>query len=174
MKKLSKLFIAVLFTAIAFTSCKKNSDNSPAGSTMTFTANGKAVTFNTCVAVTASLNDVEQVMITGTNLTNGSPGVVSFEVEITHALATLKAGQTYPVGTSFAQQNASVFYYFTSSDNVAVSQPGKPVGTVTLTEVTSTSIKGTFSGKLFAQDDFDGTTLLYTIAGGSFTAKISK
>lgn len=169
MKKLSKLFIAVLLTAVAFTSCKKNSDNSPAGSTMTFTANGTAVTYNACVAVSASVNDVNQTLITGTNLTNGKPGAASMEVDITHDMATLKAGQTYSVTT--AHQDALVLFYFKNDTDVFTTQPANPIGKVTITEVTSSTIKGTFSGKLFSEDDFTGEHVLYTITGGSFTAK---
>ncbi|MEO6978874.1 MAG: hypothetical protein ABI113_10870 [Mucilaginibacter sp.] len=171
MKKLSKLFIVVLFTAIALTSCKKNSDNSPAGTTMTFTANGTATTYNTCVAVSASVNDVNQTLITGTNLTNGKPSAASMEVDITHDLATMKAGQTYSVTT--APKDGLILFYFKNDNDVFTTQPANPVGKVTITEVTSSTIKGTFSGKLFSEDDFTGEHVLYSIAGGSFTAKRS-
>ena len=171
MKKLSNLFVAVLFTAIALTSCKKNSDNSPSGTTMTFTANGTAITYNTCVAVSASVNDVNQTLITGTNLTNGKPGAASMEVDITHDLATMKAGQTYSVTT--APKDGLILFYFKNDTDVFTTQPANPIGKVTITEVTSSTIKGTFSGKLFSEDDFTGEHVLYTIAGGSFTAKRS-
>jgi hypothetical protein len=169
MKKLSKLIVAVLFTAIALTSCKKSSDNSPAGTTMTFKANGTAVTYNTCVAVSASVNDVNQTLITGTNLTNGKPGAASMEVNITHDLATLKAGQSYSVTT--APKDGLILFYFINDSDVFTTQPANPIGTVTITEVTSSTIKGTFSGQLFSEEDFTGDHVLYTIAGGSFTAK---
>ncbi|WP_295794440.1 hypothetical protein [Mucilaginibacter sp.] len=171
MKQLSRLFIAVLFTAIALTSCKKSSDNSPAGTTMTFKANGTAVTYNACVAVSASVNDVNQTLITGTNLTNGKPGAASMEVNITHDLATLKAGQSYSVTT--APKDGLILFYFINDSDVFTTQPAHPIGTVTITEVTSSTIKGTFSGQLFSEDDFTGDHVLYTIAGGSFTAKRS-
>jgi hypothetical protein len=169
LSKLSKLFIAVLFTAVALASCKKNSGNSPTGTTMSFTANGTAVTYNTCVAVSASVNDVNQTLITGTNLINGKPGAASMEVNITHDLATLKAGQTYLV--SSAPKDALVLFYFTTDTDVSTTQLANPIGTITITDVTSSTIKGTFSGKLFSEDDFTGDHILYTIAGGSFTAK---
>jgi len=43
--------------------------------------------------------------------------------------------------------------------------------TVTLTSLTSTTVKGTFSGKLF--DESTGSNSTHTITEGEFTATIS-
>ncbi|MEO6633797.1 MAG: hypothetical protein ABIN13_18790, partial [Mucilaginibacter sp.] len=103
--------------------------------------------------------------------TNGKPGAASMEVDITHDLATMKAGQTYSVTT--APKDGLILFYFKNDNDVFTTQPANPVGKVTITEVTSSTIKGTFSGKLFSEDDFTGEHVLYSIAGGSFTAKRS-
>jgi hypothetical protein len=173
MKKISKPFIAILFIALAFNSCKKSSDNSPSGTSMKFTSNGTGISFNSCVEVDATVGDQKQVLITGINITNGKPGTSSFELEIAHDVATLKAGQTYPVASSFSQAESSTLFFFTSETGAFNTQPGNPQGAVSITEVTSTNVKGTFSGKLFAEDDFTGEHALYTITNGSFTAKRS-
>jgi hypothetical protein len=91
-----------------------------------------------------------------------------------HDPTTLKAGQTYPVASSFAQADGALFFYFTNDTDSFISQPANPQGTVTITEVTPTTISATFLGKLFASNDFEGTTAVYTITNGSFTAKITK
>ena len=171
MKKIPKLLVAILFIAVILNSCKKSDSNSPTGTSMKFTSNGAAVSFNSCVAVSATVGTTSEVLLTGINITNAKPGVSSFEVELTHDVNTLKAGQTYPAAGSFSQLDASTLFYFTTESDVFTTQPGNAQGTVSITEVTSSSIKGTFSGKLFAEDDFTGTTVLYTITNGSFTAK---
>ncbi|SHN34748.1 hypothetical protein [Mucilaginibacter sp. OK098] len=171
MKNTTKLLLGALLVAIIFNSCKKSDSNSPTGTSMKFTSNGAAVSFNSCVAISATVGNTSEVLITGINITNAKPGASSFEVELTHDINTLKAGQTYPVASSFSQLDASTLYYFTNASDVFNTQTGNAQGTVSITEVTSTSIKGTFSGKLFAENDFTGTTVLYTITNGSFTAK---
>jgi hypothetical protein len=172
MKTISQLFIAVMFTAIAFSSCKKSSDNSNSSSnaSMKFTANGTAVSYNTCIVVDATAGTVKQTLISGNNGTITKPGDATFELDILHDLATLKAGQTYPVSTTFNQANSAALIYFPNQNDFFATQPGNPQGTVSITDVTTDIIKGTFSGKLFTQDDFDGTTVKYTITGGTFVA----
>jgi hypothetical protein len=140
---------------------------------MKFSANSTDVSFNTCLALTASVNSVNQTLITGTNLTNGKPGSSDFEVEILHDVSTLKAGQTYPLATVGGQADASALFYFTNETDSFNTLPLNPSGTVTITDVTSTTVKGTFSGKLYAFGDEQATNVIYTITNGSFTAKIS-
>jgi len=161
----------MLFTAVIFNSCKKSSDTSPAGVGMKFTSNGTAVSFNSCVEASATVGDQSQILITGIDISNGKAGTSSFEVQLIHDEATLKSGQVYPAATTFGQANSSALLYFKNNTDFFATQPGNPQGTVTLTEVTSTTIKGTFSGKLFTEDDFTGEHVLYTITDGSFTAK---
>jgi hypothetical protein len=170
MKKTFEFFIAVLFITVVFNSCKKSSDNSPSSPSMKFTSNGTVVSFNSCVEVVATVGSQSQILITGIDVTNGKAGTTSFEVQLIHDDATLKAGQVFQAATTFGQENSSALLYFTNDTDLFATQPGKPQGSVTLTEVTSTTIKGTFSGELFAEDDFTGDHVLYTITNGSFTA----
>ena len=175
MKTLSHLLIAALFGACLFTSsCKKDSTAAPvdAASSMKFTANGTDVSLNNCLQASASVNDVVETIISGANFTNGTAGDASFEVNIIHDPATLKAGQTYQMITSFGQAtDGAILFYYTSLTDIFTTQPANAQGSVTITDVTSTTISGTFSGKLFASGDFSGTKVLYTITNGTFTAK---
>jgi hypothetical protein len=141
---------------------------------MKLTLNGNDLNFNDCEEIEADVNDTKQATITGYMVTNGKPSAVSFEVDIVHDPATLKAGQTYPTASAFGAADGALFFYWPNSTDHFTSQPAYPEGSVTITNVTSTSISGTFSGKLFDPSDFTATTVLYTVTNGSFTAKIDK
>ena len=175
MKTLSLLCIALAAIALTFSSCKKSSNNptpdKTASSSMKFTVNGTAISFNNCGETSLSVNDVTQTLFLGVNVTNGTPSGASLELNIQHDPATFKAGQTYQVASSPGQADGATFYYSTNSTDEFTSQPANPQGSITITEVTSTTISGTFSGKLFAYNDYAGATVVYTITNGSFTAK---
>jgi hypothetical protein len=172
MRRLSQ-FVAVLVIAFAFSACKKGSTPTPDTSsttTMTLTSNGtNNISYNSCDEIAASVNNINHTLITGYNLTNGKKSADSFELDIVHDVATLQAGKAYPVGSSLGQVDAVTFFYSptdTTDFNSANAQ-----GSVTISGITATTITGTFSGKLFAQDDFDGTHVIYTVTNGAFTAK---
>lgn len=171
MRSLSQ-FVAVLVIAFAFTACKKSSTPTPDNTTtttMTLTSNGTNISYNSCDEIAASANNINHTLITGYNLTNGKRSADSFELDIVHDVADLKAGQAYPVGSSLGQVDAvTLFYSPTDSTDF---NSANAQGSVTISGVTATTITGTFSGKLFAQDDFDGTHVIYTVTNGAFTAK---
>ena len=173
MKKISKLLIAVLVIAFAFSSCSKKSGNTPVvtAMSMTFTNNGAAKTYNTCVALSLTVGATQETDIAGYNLTGTNHSDDNFEINIIHNSATLAAGQTYPVASSLDQVNAATLFFSPNATDNFNTQVGNPSGTVTITGVTSTTITGTFSGKLYGENDFTGTTLIYTITGGTFVAK---
>ncbi|ASU32498.1 hypothetical protein [Mucilaginibacter xinganensis] len=171
MKIIPKLILPALLIGLLFNSCKKNDSGSSPGMAMKFNCNGKAISFNSCYAEATTVGNTSEVMITGVNITNSKHGTTSFEVALTHDFNTLKSGQTYPIGRSISQVDAATLFYFTTATNVFNTQPGNTEGTVTVTEVTSATVKGTFSGKLFAEDDLEGQSMVYTITNGEFTAK---
>ncbi len=171
MKKLAKLFIATLFIAVVFRSCKKGDSNNSSAFFMKFNANGTNVSFNNCVEVTATVGTTPVILITGNNLNKDKVSDNSFEVEISHDPLTIAAGQTYPAATIFGQTESSTLIYFLSDSDFNTTQPGSAQGTVTITEVNASLIKGTFSGKLFAHDDFNGEHVTYTVTNGSFSAQ---
>jgi hypothetical protein len=177
MKNLSHVLMAVIVTSIVFSTCKKSSTPAPAPSTtssMKLNANGTALSFNNCEQFSITANGMVQTEFISKSVVNGKFGDQEFEVDIIHDPATLKAGQTYQVAGTYVQQDAAMITYYPNASDIFTTQPGNPVGTVTITEVTSTTISGTFAGKLFAWSDTAGNTFVYTITNGSFTAKINK
>ncbi len=173
MKKIFILPVAIFSIAILFNSCKKSSDNKPVttASSMKLTLNGTALSYNTCLASDATVGSSKQTLVTGLNLTNNTPGNDSFELDIMHDIATLKAGEVFPASTSFGQSDSMALIYFPNSTDTFETQPANAQGTVTITSVDSGVISGTFSGKLFADNDLSGTTLKYTVTSGTFTAR---
>ena len=173
MKKISVFCIVALLMAAMFSGCKKDSKN-PATSTtesMKLTLNANAVSYNSCLGSDATIGSTKETIITGLNLTNNTPGADSFEIEIVHDISTLKAGEVFQAANSFGQADGMALYYFPNDNDTFVTQPANPQGTVTITAVTSTTISGTFSGKLFASADLSGTTVKYTVISGTFTAR---
>jgi len=148
-------------------SCKKSSVTTPELVTfMKLDTNGKTINYNSCVTVEINLVGQPQTDIT----TQGGTG--HFKITLNNAPNNLKTGQVYQAQSILSRStdnyvrftyvpysSANGGYGYTSSEN-------NPVGSVTLTEVTSTSIKGTFSAGIF-QDD-SGSNLRYTVTNGTF------
>ena len=175
MKKIAQILITFFLTIFVLSSCKKSGNNPilvTSTTAMNFNYNGTAQSFNNCLAVSATAG-VAQTVITGENVTLGQISANSFEVDILADITTLKAGQTFPAITTPNQAGGSVLFYFPNSTDVFVTQPVNAQGTVTVTAVTASTISGTFSGKLFAESDYNANNLIYTITGGTFTALIS-
>jgi hypothetical protein len=141
---------------------------------MKLTLNGNDLNFNDCEEIEVDVNDQKQTTFTGYVVTNGSHSDVNFGLNIVHDPATLKAGQTYQTATTFGAADGSLLFYWPNGTDYYTSQPAYPTGSITITEVTSTTISGTFSGKLFAPADHSAITALYTVTNGTFTAKINK
>jgi len=137
---------------------------------MEFWANGNHIVFNDCEETATDVNNLSITEFTGTFLINGNPGPASFEVDVTHALSALKVGQTYPITTYFGLADRSTLIYYPNSTDIFTTQSANAEGIVTITDVTDTTISGTFSGKLFEP----GNALVYTVTNGSFKAKINK
>ena len=176
MKTLSYACIALAAITLTFSSCKKNADNptlnNTVASSMKLTVNGSDLNFNDCEETEFDTNNgFKNTVITGYMVTNGKPGDVKFVVYIVHDPATLKAGQTYAIAPSNVVTDNVLFFYWINSTDQFSSQSAHPQGSVAITEVTSTTISGTFSGKLF---DLGGISTLYTITNGSFKAKVNK
>jgi len=167
MKYLFKAATLIFSISIVLFSCKKSSTTTPTLVTfMKLDTNSKTISYNSCVTVEINLVGQPQTDIT----TQGGTG--HFKITLNKAPGNLKTGQVYQAQGIFSlsTDNYAIFTYvpyssanggygYTSSEN-------NPVGSVTLTEVTSTSIKGTFSAGIF-QDD-SGSKLRYTITNGTF------
>jgi len=179
MKTLSYACISLVAIALTFSSCSKKSSSNPTPSgtvsSMKLTVNGTDLNFNDCEETEFDTNNgFKNTVITGYMVTNGKPGDVKFVVYIVHDPATLKAGQTYVIEPSNVVTDNVIFFYWINSTDQFSSQSGNPHGSVTITAATSTTISGTFSGKLFDPGDLGGINPLYTITNGSFTAKVIK
>jgi hypothetical protein len=174
MKKNSAIFIAVLSILFILNSCKKNGDNDPdkpVASSMTFTSNSIALSFNTCVALTAVVDRANQLVISGYNTAGGIISNNSLDIDIMQDIGAITVGQTFPVSTIFGQAGSSAMVFLPNGKDQFCTQPGNPQGIVTITAVKTNTISGTFSAKLFKTSDFDGDTVRYTIANGTFVAK---
>lgn len=176
MKTLSYVLMAATAVSIAFTSCKKSATPAPApadvATSMKLNSNGTALNYNQCQQFSITANGLVQTEFIAKNFINGKLSDDEFEVDIIHDPATLKAGQIYPVISSYAQPDGAVITYYPNDTDIFTTQPGSSQGSVTITAVTTTTISGTFSGTLYASNDLSGLHLLYTITNGSFTAKL--
>ena len=168
-KNITKLIILCLIAGFSFSACKKSSDNKPASDTysMKLTLNGKAVTYTTCAAADITANGIAQFNIIGTN--KGNEGLA---IGVIADLSKVKAGQVFKAATEYVQPNSMTMFYTDAANNAYGTQLTDPTGSITITSVSSTTIKGTFSGKLYGTDNNGNTTLKYTITGGSFVAQM--
>jgi hypothetical protein len=166
MKYLYKPAILMFIISTLLFSCKKSSTTPGLVTFMKLDANGKTISFNSCSTAEIIFFGQHQTTI----VSQGGTG--TFTIILTQAPQNLKAGQVYQAQTiknvetdSYAQFN---YVPDNSSDNKYgySSSMYNPVGSVTLTEVTSTSIKGTFTAAVFA--DTYGSNLAYTITNGTF------
>jgi hypothetical protein len=177
MRRSSYLSMATLVAVLAFSSCKKSATPAPAKTTdsdavMSFTINGSTnIGYTDCEEKFTTEVGVKHTLITGVNLTDGKPGADSFVLDIAVDPATITAGQAFPVASTAAEANAATLIYATDATDTFVTQPANAQGSVTFSAASTTGFTGTFSGKLFAKSDVTGTTVVYTITNGAFTAK---
>jgi hypothetical protein len=168
-----KVFYFLLFISILFIACKKSTPAAPAYF-MQLSANGKNVNYTACTENEVIINGQPDTQITGFYSSTGNVGNKQFRIDLVADENNLKTGQVYTSQSakSFNFTNQVTFAYLPDSlvDNYFgyTTAIYNPTGTVTLTEVTPTYIKGTFSAKLFSTDDFFGQNLLYTATNGTF------
>lgn len=170
-KNFTKFLILGLIAATSLAACKKSSDNKPSTSnySMTLNANGTAVSYSSCVVADIDANGSKYTEIVGVNQKTPNN---SFSIEIVAGTSSLKAGQTYQVTADYLGANTATLFYDTDDTHSYTTQAANPVGSVTITSVTSTTLKGTFSGKLYSGDDYNAADLKYTITSGSFVGQM--
>ena len=176
MKNLTKLFIVGLSAITVFTACNKttvttSTSTTASSSSMKLAYNNTSLAFNTCIAIQSSVNGSNQLIISGYDVTRGQISDNSFEVDLFADIDSINVGQVFPASTIFEQPHSMSLFFFPDTTNAFVTQVAQPIGSVAITAVTSSEIRGTFSGGLFNSDDFEASTLIYTITNGSFTAK---
>ncbi len=181
MKLLFRLFFAGMLVACFFASCKKSAKNPTPTITndltsqgMKYTINGDTSSLPLCYTYDVATNNAAtSTIIQGYSLVNGALGTKLLKLSVLHT-SSLKAGDTFTGLSNDVIVGVTGFY--TADGGVAsfTSQSSNPQGTLTITEITSDHIKGTFTMKLFKPDDTNGTTVIYTITQGVFYAKVTK
>jgi len=171
-RNITKLLVLCLIAGASLSACKKSSDNKPSTSSdtysMKFTLNGTAISYNSCAVADVEVNSdkyTEFIGLNGKDLNN------SFQVEVIADYTKITAGQTFKVTSDYLAQGTAILFYSPDGTNYFNTQVAAPEGTVTITDVTATTIKGTFSGKLYSADDSNAETLKYTVTSGTFVAQ---
>ncbi len=141
---------------------------------MKFSLNGNVINYNNCTATVGPLATTAEILITGQNLTGATPSADNFEIAILHDINSLKAGDVFQASaTQYAPESMSFLYFPGSGVFYFITQNKNPIGTVTITNVSSTYISGTFSGTIFSSSDPNGVGTKYVVTNGAFTAKIN-
>jgi hypothetical protein len=175
MRNLIPVFITCVLMILLLDACNKDSvtTTSTGGAySMKFSYNDTTANFNTCVVSTVTQGNVpSEILISGYTTTNNKFTGKSFELDIVADIDSLKAGQVFPAATTIQQLHTSTLYFFTDSTSTYTTQIANPIGSVTITSVSSTEIKGTFTGGLYGWNDSYAVLLDYTITGGTFIAR---
>jgi hypothetical protein len=161
MKYFYKPTTLIILISTLLLSCKKSS--TPALVTfMKLDTNSKTISYNSCFTSEIIFDGVPQTRITSQG------GTGRFNITLNQAPNNLKTGQVYEAQTikSLTTDSYAQFTYVPNGGYGYSSSMYNPIGSVTLTEVTSTSIKGTFSAGVFEDDS--GLNLRYTISNGTF------
>jgi hypothetical protein len=171
MKPTLKLIILFTFSAMIF-SCKKSS-NSNSSYYFRGTYSGTAKTFNTSVLASKSNlgSGTYSLTIVGATKTDESALVLWSDQD------NFTAGSTYPISALGGTTNNSLSYVspLGSSAPSSLWNTTYDYGTVTqsftctITEATSTYVKGTFSGVLYMNTD--SAVVTKAVEGGEFYAK---
>jgi len=176
MRNLIPVFIACVLGMLLLNACNKDVVTKIASgsdaSFMKLAYNDTTLNFNTCsVSTVIQGNTQTQVLISGYTLTKSIFGSQSFELDIMADIDSLKAGQVFPAATSIDQSHSMTLYFFPDSVRTYTTQIANPIGSVTITSVTTTEVKGTFNGGLYGWNDAYAIELNYNITNGTFTAK---
>jgi len=161
MKKIKSLILLTMLSgAVIMSSCKK--DKSTPTPFITATIDGSAVNFNThAVAIKGSGETAGVTVIQGEG-----PNGTTFSISL---LTALTAGKTFVSGGDDVN-NAPLLQYSTSDDDFFNDDDdASNVITVTITSVSSTSVQGTFKGKIMdAIEVGNGTPKTKLISNGKF------
>ncbi len=168
-------FIAFLVVLLAFSSCKKSGGGvTPISEKpFQFTANGSSVSYANCFYTEPFANANFEVLIMATNTLDtktSSSFILNFQIILLTDAGGPQVGKTYPVAAIPDQAGTAKLYYTPDGVKNFQTQYANAQGAVTITSISSKAIGGTFSGKLFADGDTNGQTVLYTITDGSFNA----
>lgn len=165
------LFTVVTFFAFVI-GCKKTSDDAGAPeSTMVYAINGSDAKLTTCIAIEHTLdgsNRLEISALSGSDLNKAlSINMVSN--------GEIKTGFTFNEKSITASGQGTISY--AESTGTYLTKTSEDLATslydVRITEKTATSVKGTFTAKLYSMDA-SSETPAYTITKGQFNARIQR
>jgi hypothetical protein len=164
-------FLLLLSALILMSACKKKATPGPTYF-MTFKANGKVFSYTSCTESDAILNNVPHTAIVGYYNSTLDKRLKTFQITLLQDENKLQTGQVYTSqsANSLTFNNDVLFSFVpdTLLDYEVTDALYNPTGTVTLTEVTPTSIRGTFTASLYYQGDSYGAHLVYAITEGTF------
>jgi hypothetical protein len=143
------LFVSLVVATLA--SCKKDNNDAPAYN-LSAKVDGTNVDFNTAVSATRSGDDVVVMGLGG----NASSPYPSFSIFLGDGAAITAKAYTAVDG------DATIMYAVSSGQATYSSDDDF---TVTVSSITATEVKGTFSGKV------ENGSEIKTITEGTFTAK---
>jgi hypothetical protein len=180
LKQAIKNMLLLVVAGGALISCKKEAPGSNIADTnhVQLSVNGGAthnLTQMRAYTDTFINSTLKQTTILAFNLVGGVDAGETMEIDIYHN-QTLQAGDTFMAGTLNTNKNALFSYTSPPATGsvTAISFQGYP-GSVTILEVTSTYIKGTFSAELFPLSDYGDSSVAYlqsdyNITNGGFYA----
>jgi hypothetical protein len=186
---ISTFFISIL--VISLFSCKKSSSNSNPSTSKYFiscTINGANKTFNVSTqAIDSNFGGgLEMVGIGGLSDTSGTPEGFDLSIQNDPTLQPITTGN-YTDTSSSVTLNSDILsnYYIGISDanyfNAGtvfaeiMSGSGSTLTNhlkVSITLLSSTEIKGTFSGDYYANQDPSATSSIHTVTNGNFYLKL--
>ena len=175
MLKTRTLSFLLLVSFFAFTvACKKSSDdsNNVAESTMSFKVDGAATTYSTCLASFYAEDSSTILAVAAASGADANASSMSFGLTSTSAISSgFKITENYNTDDSKGFLNFVTDHKAYSTINASTSDVVQLA--VTISERTSTNVKGTFSGKLYSEDNMGGGSFK-TVTEGKFNAKISQ
>jgi hypothetical protein len=144
---------------------------------MKFKLSGTQKTFATVAAVSTSANNAYIMVISGAGATNAQNGQ-SLNILLNSAApftANTQFSASFISGTSALQALVSYADNAQPGKGYTSSYPNLTPGAkaqVTITEISATAIKGTFSATLVDEADF--TTVKYMVTDGEFNIKLTQ
>jgi len=155
MKMKSLLLIVVLISGISLVSCKKDSDPGPVGSNGTINLKYDGTDWSASMSVQA-VNTNGVINVTGSDANAHQAAVTLYSVT---------GPGTYQVGANGATGNSIRWTEGIDPKQTYNASFVLGSGTVTVTELSTTNIKGTFSGTVFNTEQASKS-----ITNGSFEA----
>ncbi|SDF07298.1 hypothetical protein SAMN05216464_112139 [Mucilaginibacter pineti] len=166
----SLILLSFVFGVVTLNSCKKDKkdeDNTPLA-TISASVDGTATNFNTgAIAAQVSINGANFTSLEGTAENKTSMSII--------ISGTPVAGKTYSNGAS-NDEDKPLLAYFVSDDERYFSDDNDQTNpaSLTITSVTSTTVKGTFKGNLVYLTGANGTTKKKAITNGKFNLTLTK